>query len=61
MTKVNPQNWSQIDLLINNFYEIVEYTLVYLAAQEGGTKNDLSTYVPIWQQTSVHENETSEI
>ena len=25
MTKVNPQNWSQIDLLINNFYEIVEY------------------------------------
>lgn len=25
MTKVNPQNWSQLDFLINNFYEIVEY------------------------------------
>ncbi|MBQ8615403.1 MAG: hypothetical protein IJ415_02435 [Clostridia bacterium] len=25
MTKVNIQNWSQLDFLINNFYEIVEY------------------------------------
>ena len=25
MTKVNVQNWSQLDFLINNFYEIVEY------------------------------------
>ena len=25
MTKVNVQNWSQFDFLINNFYEIVEY------------------------------------
>ena len=25
MTKVNLQNWSQLDFLINNFYEIVEY------------------------------------
>lgn len=25
MTKVNFQNWSQLDFLINNFYEIVEY------------------------------------
>ena len=25
MTKVNEQNWSQLDFLINNFYEIVEY------------------------------------
>lgn len=25
MTKVNMQNWSQLDFLINNFYEIVEY------------------------------------
>lgn len=25
MTKVNQQNWSQLDFLINNFYEIVEY------------------------------------
>ncbi len=25
MTKVNAQNWSQLDFLINNFYEIVEY------------------------------------
>ena len=40
-------------------YEIVNYTLIYMAAAEGGTKNDLSTYVPIWQQTSVQENGTS--
>lgn len=25
MTKVNTQNWGQLDFLINNFYEIVEY------------------------------------
>lgn len=25
MTKVNIQNWPQLDFLINNFYEIVEY------------------------------------
>ena len=25
MTKVNIQNWGQLDFLINNFYEIVEY------------------------------------
>lgn len=25
MTKVNAQNWSVLDFLINNFYEIVEY------------------------------------
>ena len=25
MTKVNNQQWSQLDFLINNFYEIVEY------------------------------------
>ena len=25
MTKVNVQNWAQLDFLINNFYEIVEY------------------------------------
>ncbi|MGN0787671.1 MAG: hypothetical protein ACI4L6_01210 [Candidatus Onthoplasma sp.] len=25
MTKVNPQNWEQLNFLINNFYEIVEY------------------------------------
>ena len=25
MTKVNPANWPQLDFLINNFYEIVEY------------------------------------
>lgn len=25
MTKVNTQQWSQLDFLINNFYEIVEY------------------------------------
>ena len=25
MTKVNVQNWSQLDFLLNNFYEIVEY------------------------------------
>lgn len=25
MTKVNAQNWAQLDFLINNFYEIVEY------------------------------------
>lgn len=25
MTKVNVQNWSQLDFLINNFYEVVEY------------------------------------
>ena len=25
MTKVNEANWSQLDFLINNFYEIVEY------------------------------------
>lgn len=25
MTKVNVQNWSQLDFLINNFFEIVEY------------------------------------
>lgn len=25
MTKVNAQQWSQLDFLINNFYEIVEY------------------------------------
>lgn len=25
MTKVNVQQWSQLDFLINNFYEIVEY------------------------------------
>ena len=25
MTKVNNQHWSQLDFLINNFYEIVEY------------------------------------
>lgn len=25
MIKVNVQNWSQLDFLINNFYEIVEY------------------------------------
>lgn len=25
MTKVNIQNWSQLDFLINNFYEVVEY------------------------------------
>ena len=25
MTKVNAQNWPQLDFLINNFYEIVEY------------------------------------
>ena len=25
MTKVNAQNWGQLDFLINNFYEIVEY------------------------------------
>ena len=25
MTKVNVQNWKQLDFLINNFYEIVEY------------------------------------
>lgn len=25
MTKVNIQNWSQLDFLINNFYEIVEF------------------------------------
>lgn len=25
MTKVNEQNWAQLDFLINNFYEIVEY------------------------------------
>lgn len=25
MTKVNKQNWGQLDFLINNFYEIVEY------------------------------------
>ncbi len=25
MTKVNIQNWAQLDFLINNFYEIVEY------------------------------------
>lgn len=25
MTKVNEQNWGQLDFLINNFYEIVEY------------------------------------
>ena len=25
MTKVNVQNWPQLDFLINNFYEIVEY------------------------------------
>ena len=25
MTKVNVQNWSQLDFLINNFYEIIEY------------------------------------
>ena len=25
MTKVNIQQWSQLDFLINNFYEIVEY------------------------------------
>ncbi len=25
MTKVNQQNWGQLDFLINNFYEIVEY------------------------------------
>ena len=25
MTKLNIQNWSQLDFLINNFYEIVEY------------------------------------
>ena len=25
MTKVNVQNWGQLDFLINNFYEIVEY------------------------------------
>lgn len=25
MTKVNPVNWAQLDFLINNFYEIVEY------------------------------------
>lgn len=25
MIKVNPANWSQLDFLINNFYEIVEY------------------------------------
>ena len=25
MTKVNELNWSQLDFLINNFYEIVEY------------------------------------
>jgi hypothetical protein len=25
MTKINVQNWKQLDFLINNFYEIVEY------------------------------------
>ena len=25
MTKVNTQQWSQLDFLINNFYEVVEY------------------------------------
>ena len=25
MTKVNAENWAQLDFLINNFYEIVEY------------------------------------
>ena len=25
LTKVNTKNWSQLDFLINNFYEIVEY------------------------------------
>ena len=25
MTKVNAQNWAQLDFLINNFYQIVEY------------------------------------
>lgn len=25
MAKVNAQNWSQLDFLINNFYEVVEY------------------------------------
>ena len=25
MTKVNAQQWSQLDFLINNFYEVVEY------------------------------------
>ena len=25
MTKVNEQQWSQLDFLINNFYEVVEY------------------------------------
>ena len=24
-TKVNAQNWAELDFLINNFYEIVEY------------------------------------
>ena len=24
MTKVNVQNWSQLDFLINNFYEIIK-------------------------------------
>ena len=42
-------------------YQIVNYTIIYMAAAEGGIKNDLSTYVPIWQQTSVQENGTSAV